>query len=147
MRYSSYSFSSAAALFTFLTLNAAKFSIPFGRVKGQPQAWWSSKVEGAFREKRKAFAFVHRSDEEQKAYITVYRKASSIIAKAKAEVWHKACSSLYLKSDYLHFISQLVLVLFPLSLTFSAFLSKVDGIGVLQLPEISLFCFSANGFA
>ena len=38
--YSSLSLSSAAALFTSLTLNAAKSSIPFGRIKRPPKAWW-----------------------------------------------------------------------------------------------------------
>ena len=36
--YSSLSLSSAAALFTSLALNAAKFSIPFGRIKCHPKA-------------------------------------------------------------------------------------------------------------
>ena len=43
--YSSLSLSSAAALFTSLTLNAAKSSIPFGRIKRPPKAWWSAEVE------------------------------------------------------------------------------------------------------
>ena len=37
--YSSLSLSSAAALFTSLVLNAAKSSIPFGRIKRPPKAW------------------------------------------------------------------------------------------------------------
>ena len=37
--YSSLSLFSAAALFTFLTLNAARSSIPFGRIKRPPKAW------------------------------------------------------------------------------------------------------------
>ena len=60
--YSSLSLSSAAALFTSLTLNAAKSSIPFGRIKCPPKAWWSPEVEEAVSEKRKAFAVAHRSD-------------------------------------------------------------------------------------
>ena len=59
--------SSAAAFFTSLALNAAKFSIPFGRIKRQPQAWWSTEVEEAVSEGRKAFAVVHRSDENRPA--------------------------------------------------------------------------------
>ena len=39
------SLSSAAALFTSLTLNAAKSSIPFNRIKHPPKAWWSAEVE------------------------------------------------------------------------------------------------------
>ena len=43
--YSSLSHSSAAALFTSLALNAAKSSIPFGRIKRHPKAWWSAEVK------------------------------------------------------------------------------------------------------
>ena len=49
--YSSLLLSSAAALFTFLTVDAAKSSIPFGRIKRQPQAWWSAEVEEAVSER------------------------------------------------------------------------------------------------
>ena len=75
------SLSSAAALFTSLALNAAKSSIPFGRIKRPPKAWWSAEVEEAVSERRKA----HRSDEDRQAYISASRRASSVIAKAKAE--------------------------------------------------------------
>ena len=92
--YSSLSISSAAALFTSLALNAAKSSIPFGRIKRHPKAWWSAEVESAVSEKRKAFAAAHRSDEDRQAYISASRRASSVIAKAKAEPWQTTCSSL-----------------------------------------------------
>ena len=49
--YSSLSISSAAALFTSLTLNAAKPSIPFGRIKRHPKTWWSAEVEEAVSER------------------------------------------------------------------------------------------------
>ena len=39
--------SSAAALFTSLAMNAAKSSIPFGRIKRPPKAWWSAEVKEA----------------------------------------------------------------------------------------------------
>ena len=97
--YSSLSFSSAAALFTFLTLNAAKSSIPFGRIKRRPKAWWSAEVEQAVSERRRAFAAAHRSDEDRQAYISASRRASSVIAKAKAETWQTTYSSLYPKSN------------------------------------------------
>ena len=45
--------SSAAAL----ALNTAKSSIPFGRIKRPPKAWWSAEVENAVSERRKAFSF------------------------------------------------------------------------------------------
>ena len=97
--YSFLSLSSAAALFTSLALNAAKSSIPFGRIKRPPKAWWSAEVEEAVSERRKAFAAAHRSDEDRQAYISASRRASSVIAKAKAEVWQTTCSSLSPKAN------------------------------------------------
>ena len=92
------SFSSAATLFTSLTLNAAKSSIPFGCIKCPPKAWWSSEVEEAVSERRKAIAATHRSNEDCQAYITASRHASSVIAKAKTEACQTTCSSLSPKS-------------------------------------------------
>ena len=99
--YSSLSLSSAAALFTSLTLNAAKSSISFGRIKRPPKAWWSAEMEQVVSERRKAFATAHRSDEDRQAYISASRRASSVIAKAKAkaEAWQTTCSSLSPKSN------------------------------------------------
>ena len=96
--YSSLSLSSAAALFTSLALNAAKSSIPFGRIKRPSKAWWSAEVEEAVSERRKAFAAAHRSDEDRQAYISASRCASSVIAKAKGEAWQTTWSSLSPKS-------------------------------------------------
>ena len=70
--YSSLSFSSAAALFTSLALNAAKSSIPFGHIKRFPKAWWSAEAEKAVSERRKAFAVTHRSDEDCRTYIAAF---------------------------------------------------------------------------
>ena len=97
--YSSLSLSSAAALFTSLAMNAAKSSIPFGRIKRPPKAWWSAEVEEAVGERRKAFATAHRSDEDRQAYISASRRASLVIAKAKAEAWQTTCTSLSPKSN------------------------------------------------
>ena len=97
--YSSLSLSSAAALFTSLAMNAAKSSIPFGRIKRHPKAWWSAEVEQAISERRRAFATAHRSDEDRQAYISASPRASSVIAKAKAEAWQTTCSSLSPKSN------------------------------------------------
>ena len=97
--YSSLSLSSAAALFTSLTLNAAKSSIPFGRIKRHPKARWSPEVEEAVSERRKAFAATHRSDEDRQAYISASRCTSSVITKPKTEAWQMTCSSLSLKSN------------------------------------------------
>ena len=77
-----------------LTLNAAKSSIPFGRIKRPHKAWWSAEVEQAVSERRKAFATAHRSDKDRQAYISASRRASSVIAKAKAEAWQTTCSFL-----------------------------------------------------
>ena len=72
--YSSLSLPSAVTLFISLALNAAKSSIPFGRIKRPPKAWWSAEVEGAVSERRKAFAAAHRSDEDRQAYIFASRR-------------------------------------------------------------------------
>ena len=97
------SLSSAAALFTSLAMNAAKSSIPFGRIKRPPKAWWSAEVEEAVSERPKAFAAAHRSDEDRQAYISASRRASSVIAEAwqthQAEAWQTTCSSLSPKSN------------------------------------------------
>ena len=92
--YSFLPLSSAAALFTSLALNAAKSSIPFGRIKRHPKAWWSAEVEEAVSERRKAFAAAHRSDEDRQTYISTSRRASPVIVKAKAEAWQTTFSSL-----------------------------------------------------
>ena len=94
MEYSFLFLSSAAALFTFLTLNAANSSISFCYIKRQPQTWWSAEVDEAVSERRKAFATAHRSDEDRQAYISACPHASSVIAKAKAEAWQATCCSL-----------------------------------------------------
>ena len=97
--YSSLSLFSAAALFTSLTLNTAKSSIPFGRIKRPPKAWWSAEVEQAVSERRKAFAAAHRSDEDRQAYISASQCASSVIAKVKTAAWQTTCSSLSPRSN------------------------------------------------
>ena len=93
------SLSSAAALFTSLAMNGAKSSIPFGRIKRPPKAWWSAEVEQAVGERRRASATAHRSDEDRQAYISASRRASSVIAKARAEAWQTTCTSLSPKSS------------------------------------------------
>ena len=88
------SLSSTAALFTFLALNVAKSSIPFGCIKRHPKAWWSAEVETAISERHKVFAATHRNDENRQAYISTSRCALSVIAKAKAEALQMTFSSL-----------------------------------------------------
>ena len=93
------SLSSTAALFTSLALNAAKSSIPFGRIKLFPKAWWSAQAEKVVSERTKVFAVAHRSDVDCQACISASRRTLSVIAKAKAEAWHTTCSSLSPKSN------------------------------------------------
>ena len=97
--YSSSSLSSAAALFTSLTLNAAKSSISIGCIKRPPKAWCSAEMEEAVSEGRKAFAAAHRSEKDCSAYICASRLASSVIVKAKTEAWQATCSSLSPESN------------------------------------------------
>ena len=56
-------------------------------------------MESAVSERRKACAAAHRSDDDRQAYISASRRASSVIAKAKAEAWQTTCSSLSTKSN------------------------------------------------
>ena len=56
-------------------------------------------MENAVSERRKAFAAAYRSDEDRQAYISASQRASSVIAKAKAEAWQTTCSSLSPKSN------------------------------------------------
>ena len=56
-------------------------------------------MESAVSERRKALAAAHRSDEDRQAYIFASRRASSVIAKAKAEAWQTTYSSLSPKSN------------------------------------------------
>ena len=120
-----------------LTLNAAKFSILFCLVQRQPQTWWSFEMEEVVMEKRKVFAFAHKSGEKCHTYIYVTWQASTVIAKANGT----RHADLSLKS------ADPILC----SVTGSASLSKLPlseevSIGLWQLPEISLFRLSAKGF-
>ena len=81
--YSSLSLFSAAAIFTSLALNMAKVSIPFGRIKRHPKAWWSAEAEEVGSERRIAFTAAHRSDEVCQAYISASQHAASVFAKPK----------------------------------------------------------------
>ena len=56
-------------------------------------------MESAVSERRKAFAAAHRSDEDRQAYISASRRASSVIAKPKAEAWQTTCSSFSSRSN------------------------------------------------
>ena len=56
-------------------------------------------MEQAVSERHKAFAAAHKNDEDRQAYISASRRASSVIAKAKAEAWQTTCSSLSPRSN------------------------------------------------
>ena len=97
-------------------------------------------------ERRNAFAAAHRSDEHRQAYITASRRASSVIAKAKAEALQTTCSSLSPKSNTklytLFFTLSLALLPCLLPLLISQLLfSQGIGFSLRRLPEISLFRF------
>ena len=68
-------------------MNAAKSSVPFGRIKRHPKSWWSMKVEETVKERCKAFAAAHRSDKDRQPYISASRCVSFVIAKAEVEAW------------------------------------------------------------
>ena len=57
-------------------------------------------MEEAVSKRRKAFAAAHKSDEDRKAHISAFRRASSVIAKARAEAWQTTCSFFSPKSVY-----------------------------------------------
>ena len=63
----SLSSAAAAALFTSVALNVAKFSIPFGRVKSQHQAWWSPEEEEAVSKRCLVFPAAYKSDKDRQA--------------------------------------------------------------------------------
>ena len=56
-------------------------------------------MEGAVSVRCKAFAATHRRGEDCQAYITASQRASSVMAKAKAEAWQMTYSSLSPKSN------------------------------------------------
>ena len=114
-----------------LALNAAQSSIPFGRIKRYPKAWWSTKMEEAVSARRKAFAVAHRSDEDRQAYIS----ASRLVFLFRP--------NLSLNPFTLFFA--LTLALLPSLPTSPLFLSQGFDFGLHRLPEIPLFYLSARG--
>ena len=92
--YSSLPLSKAAKLFSSIVLQAAKSSIPFGRTRHRPQAWWSPELAELVKKRRLAYRKAHLSMEHRQAYLSASRAASEAIAKAKAEAWQQTASSL-----------------------------------------------------
>ena len=97
--YFSLPLSSVTALFTSLTLNAAKFSISFCCVKRLPQAWWSTEVEEAVSERHKAFVALIEVIKIVRLIFSASLHASPVITKSKAQKWQAKCSAFSPKSD------------------------------------------------
>ena len=92
--YSSLSLSKAANLFSSIVVQAAKSSVPFGRTRQPPKAWWSSELAELVKKRRQAYRKAHLGEEHRQSYLSASRAASAAIAKAKAEAWQRTASSL-----------------------------------------------------
>ena len=89
----------AAHSFSLFIVEAAKASVPFGRLGRSPKAWWSQEAESAVRERRRARSVAHRSESHRLRYIDASRRASSVISRAKSATWQATCSNLSPRSD------------------------------------------------
>ena len=89
----------AAHFFSLFLVEAAKASIPFGRLGRPPKAWWSQEAESAVRERRSARSVAHRSESHRLRYMGASRGASSVISRARSAAWQAACSGLSPRSD------------------------------------------------
>ena len=89
----------AAHSFSLFLVEAAKASIPFGRLGRSPKAWWSQEAESAVRERRRARSVAHRSESHRLRYVDASRRASSVISRAKSATWQATCSNLSPRSD------------------------------------------------
>ena len=89
----------AAHSFSLFLVEAAKASIPFGRLGRSPKAWWSQEAESAVQERRRARFVAHRSESHRLRYIDASRRASSVISRAKSATWQATCFNLSPRSD------------------------------------------------
>ena len=89
----------AAHSSSLFLVEAAKASIPFGRLGRSPKAWWSQEAESAVWERRRARSVAHRSESHRLRYIDASRRASSVISRAKSATWQATCSNLSPRSD------------------------------------------------
>ena len=141
----------AATFFTSLTLNVAKSSIPFGRIKRQFQVWWFAKVEKAVCERRKASAAAQR--------MKIIRLTSLLFDMSRLSLPRprlRHCRQLALLS-LLNLILNLCILSFVLSLvllphlpslqTPQLSLSERVDFGLSRLPKIPLFCLTVKGSA
>jgi len=84
----------AARSFSSLLLNAAKASIPLGRLGCPPKVWWCKEAELAVRDRQRARSELHRSEVHRLAYVEASRRAYSVISRAKSETWQTTCNNL-----------------------------------------------------
>ena len=85
--------------FYLFLFEAAKASIPFGRLGRSPKAWWSQEAESAVRDRWRACSKAHRSEAHRLRYIDASRRTSSVISKVKSSTWQPTCSNLSSRSD------------------------------------------------
>ena len=88
----------ATRSFSLFLVEAAKASIPFGRLVCSHKAWWSQEAESAVRKQRRARSEAHRFEVHRLRYIDASRRASSVISRAKSATWQTTCSNLSLHS-------------------------------------------------
>ena len=77
----------AARSFFLFLVEAAKASIPFGRLGRSPKAWWSQEAEYAVREQWRARSEAQWSEAHRPRYIDASRRESSVISRAKSATW------------------------------------------------------------
>ena len=89
----------AAHSFSLFLVEAAKASIPFGRLGRSPKAWWPQEAESAVRERWRARSKAHGSEAHRLRYINASRRTPSVISRAKSATWQATCSNLSPSSD------------------------------------------------
>ena len=74
----------------------AKFSIPFGRIKRQPQAWQSPEREKLVSKKGKAFAVAHRSHDDFGQVSNAFHKGRTLFRAKKifSQLCYRNCHRL-----------------------------------------------------
>ena len=85
--------------FSLFLVEAAKTSIPFGRLGRSPKVWWSQEAESAVQERRRARSEAHQSEAHRLRYIDASHRASSVISRVKSATWQATCSNLSPRSD------------------------------------------------
>ena len=96
--FTTLSLSKPTHTFTKLLNDTAASVISFSIINRPAKAWWSPKIADAVAKRRKSFAMAHCSKEDCQNYITILSYTSTVISKAKAELWQKTCSSVSSKT-------------------------------------------------